>query len=110
MGANGTNPYANAVDEAEGLDKIEDLQNHEQEEIYDKAANILEAFFDIEDGEVENLAPQVRTSQSRSCQGPYPAICQCILCKPQRGPAAGERVLQSVRAHAADTMSRPSAQ
>lgn len=61
MGANGTNPYANMVDEAEGLDKIEDLQNHEQEEIYDKAANILEAFFDIEDGEVENLAPQVCT-------------------------------------------------
>ena len=61
MGANATNQYANMVDEAEGLDKIEDLQNHEQEEIYDKAANILEAFFDIEDGEVENLAPQVGT-------------------------------------------------
>ena len=60
MGATAANKYASLVDEAEGLDKIEDLQNHEQEEIYDKAANILEAFFDVEDGEVENLAPQVR--------------------------------------------------
>ena len=59
MGATAANKYASLVDEAEGLDKIEDLQNHEQEEIYDKAANILEAFFDVEDGEVENLAPQV---------------------------------------------------
>ncbi len=25
-----------------------------------QAANILEAYFDVEDGEVENLAPQVR--------------------------------------------------
>ena len=72
MGANGTNPYANAVDEAEGLDKIEDLQNHEQEEIYDKAANILEAFFDIEDGEVENLAPQVRTLSAPLPPGTMP--------------------------------------
>lgn len=44
-GPSGVNAYAAAVDEAEGLDKIEDLQNHANEEIYDKAANILEAFF-----------------------------------------------------------------
>jgi len=44
-GPSGVNAYATAVDEAEGLDKIEDLQNHANEEIYDKAANILEAFF-----------------------------------------------------------------
>ena len=70
MGANATNKHAHLVDEAEGLDKIEDLQNHEQEEIYDKAANILEAFFDVEDGEVENLAPQV-------CSISSSAHCSC---------------------------------
>ncbi len=62
-GPSGVNAYANLVDEAEGLDKIEDLQNHANEEIYDKAANILEAFFDVEDGEVENLAPAIDANQ-----------------------------------------------
>lgn len=60
-----------AVDEAEGLDKIEELQNHSHEDIYDKAVLILETFFDVEDGEAENLAPQVRNPThplSRSSQ------------------------------------------
>jgi len=51
------NPYTALVDEAEGLDKIEDLQNHTNEDVYDKAVSLLEAFFDVEGGEVENLAP-----------------------------------------------------
>ncbi|KAI3438906.1 hypothetical protein D9Q98_001320 [Chlorella vulgaris] len=58
-GATGTNPFAQLVDEAEGLDKIEDLQNHSNEDIYEKAVAILEAYFDVEDGEEENLAPAV---------------------------------------------------
>ena len=58
-GANGSNPYADAVDEAGGLDKIEELQSHNNEDIYQKAIGILESFFDVEDGEVENLAPPV---------------------------------------------------
>ena len=53
-----------AVDEAEGLDKIEELQNHSHEDIYDKAVLILETFFDVEDGEAENLAPQVCPASS----------------------------------------------
>ena len=57
LGAN--NPYAGLIDEADGLDKIEELQNHNNEEIYEKAVNILETFFDVEEGEVENLAPGV---------------------------------------------------
>ena len=58
-GPAGSNPYARLVDEAEGLDKIEDLQNHANEDIYEKVVSIMESFFDVEDGEVENLAPQV---------------------------------------------------
>ena len=57
-GPAGVNPYARLVDEAEGLDKIEELQNHNNEDIYDKVVSIMETFFDVEDGEVENLAPQ----------------------------------------------------
>ena len=57
-GPAGVNPFVALVDEAEGLDKIEELQNHTNEDVYDKAVSVLEAFFDVEDGaEVENLAP-----------------------------------------------------
>jgi importin subunit alpha-6/7 len=54
----GENPYAQLVDESEGLDKIEELQNHANEDIYQKAVDILERYFDVEDG-VENLEPRV---------------------------------------------------
>ena len=63
QGPNGVNPYAQLVDEAEGLDRIEHLQNHSHENIYEKAVSILETFFDVEDGEVENLAPQLDAAQ-----------------------------------------------
>lgn len=55
----GENQFAKVIDEAEGLDKIEELQNHANEEIYNKAVHILETYYDVEDGEVENLAPRV---------------------------------------------------
>lgn len=58
-GPSGINPFATVIDEAEGTDKIEQLQSHTHEEIYEKAVSILETFFDVEDGEVENLAPAV---------------------------------------------------
>jgi hypothetical protein len=59
QGPGGTNPYAQLVDEAEGLDRIEHLQNHAHEAVYEKAVSILETFFDVEDGDVENLTPQM---------------------------------------------------
>ena len=34
-------------------------QNHSNEDIYDKAVAILESYFDVEEGEEENLAPAV---------------------------------------------------
>ena len=51
-GPSSVNPYAAAIDEAEGLDKIDHLQNHVEEDIYEKAVSILETYFDVEDGEV----------------------------------------------------------
>ncbi|KAI5326300.1 hypothetical protein L3X38_035374 [Prunus dulcis] len=43
MGMNdGINLYAQLVDECEGLDKIENLQTHDNSEIYEKAVKILE--------------------------------------------------------------------
>ena len=66
-GPNAANPFATLVDEAEGLDKIEDLQNHNNEDIYEKAVALLENYFDVEDGEVENLAPAVDAAQGEPC-------------------------------------------
>ncbi|KAK6327958.1 hypothetical protein J4Q44_G00036040 [Coregonus suidteri] len=59
-GPNGTgiNPYCSLIEEAYGLDKIEFLQSHENQEIYQKAFDLIEHYFGVED-EDQSLAPQV---------------------------------------------------
>jgi importin subunit alpha-1 len=52
------NPYARLVEEAGGLDKLEELQNHPSEEIYKKAVDILEKFYQAEEDD-QNVAPRV---------------------------------------------------
>lgn len=46
----GVNVYAQMVEDAEGLDKIENLQSHDNNEIYEKAVKILETYW-IDDDE-----------------------------------------------------------
>eukprot|EP00005_Dracoamoeba_jomungandri_P003703 CAMPEP_0174252310 /NCGR_PEP_ID=MMETSP0439-20130205/1835_1 /TAXON_ID=0 /ORGANISM="Stereomyxa ramosa, Strain Chinc5" /LENGTH=531 /DNA_ID=CAMNT_0015332827 /DNA_START=73 /DNA_END=1668 /DNA_ORIENTATION=- len=53
-----TNKYADAIEEADGLDKLEALQTHANEEIYNQTIHILEKYFNAEE-EDENLAPNV---------------------------------------------------
>ncbi|KAJ6836161.1 importin subunit alpha-2-like [Iris pallida] len=43
------NPYAQMIDEEEGLDKIESLQSHDNTEIYEKSVKILETYWVDED-------------------------------------------------------------
>lgn len=45
------NYYAQMIDDAEGLEKIENLQSHDNNEIYDKAVKILETYWLEEDDE-----------------------------------------------------------
>jgi len=45
----GVNLYAQMIDEAEGLEKIENLQSHDNTEIYEKAVKILETYWLEED-------------------------------------------------------------
>ncbi|GAX22974.1 hypothetical protein FisN_15Hh131 [Fistulifera solaris] len=52
------------ISEAEGLTKIEELQQHSNNDIYEKSIKILETYFDIEEeGEIANLAPQMDGDQ-----------------------------------------------
>mmetsp|Transcript_33299 Transcript_33299/g.43922 ORF Transcript_33299/g.43922 Transcript_33299/m.43922 type:complete len:552 (-) Transcript_33299:207-1862(-) len=57
------NPMATYVNEAEGLTKIEALQHHENQEIYEKAVKLLETYFGAEDDEDANIAPAVQEGQ-----------------------------------------------
>uniref|UniRef100_A0A4W6CFP4 Importin subunit alpha n=1 Tax=Lates calcarifer TaxID=8187 RepID=A0A4W6CFP4_LATCA len=54
----GVNPYCSLIEEAYGLDKIEFLQSHDNQEIYQKAFDLIEHYFGVED-EDNSLAPQV---------------------------------------------------
>ncbi|KFK43224.1 hypothetical protein AALP_AA1G096500 [Arabis alpina] len=52
MGLNdGVNLYAQLIEESDGLDKVENLQSHDNNEIYEKAVKILERYWAEEDEE-----------------------------------------------------------
>ena len=57
--ANGThNDMARHIAEADGLSKIEDLQQHSNNDIYEKCIKILETYFGVdEEEEMPALAP-----------------------------------------------------
>ncbi|XP_030075484.1 importin subunit alpha-7 [Microcaecilia unicolor] len=60
----GVNPYCALIEEAYGLDKIEFLQSHENQEIYQKAFDLIEHYFGVEE-EDSHLAPQVNETQQQ---------------------------------------------
>uniref|UniRef100_A0A3Q3FAX2 Importin subunit alpha n=1 Tax=Labrus bergylta TaxID=56723 RepID=A0A3Q3FAX2_9LABR len=60
----GINPYCALIEEAYGLDKIEFLQSHENQEIYQKAFDLIEHYFGV-DEEDASLAPQVDQNQGQ---------------------------------------------
>lgn len=53
----GDNPFLVPFDEAEGVDKLESLQSHHNEDVYEKAVELLEKYFGEDDAEDENLLP-----------------------------------------------------
>lgn len=55
MGMNGgVNIYAQIIDDCEGLDKIENLQTHDNNDIYEKAVKVLEKYW-AEEEEEQNV-------------------------------------------------------
>jgi len=58
-----SNKYAEIVEECGGVDQIESLQRHDNEDIYKKAVQILQTYFDSEEEEDDSsLAPKVSAS------------------------------------------------
>ena len=49
LNRDGTNPFVGVVERCCGVDKIEDLQRHENHKIYDMAVKILENHFGVDD-------------------------------------------------------------
>jgi hypothetical protein len=57
--------YDVLLDSLEGVEKIENLQNHRSDEIYNKAIKIIEDFFSgDEEDECENIAPKMNENAS----------------------------------------------
>lgn len=54
----GENPYVKLIDEAEGIDRLDELQNHESAQIREKVLTILEDYFDAVDEDAA-FVPQV---------------------------------------------------
>jgi importin subunit alpha-1 len=54
--------YGQYIDSEGGLDKIEQLQNHQQNEIYEKAMKIIQKYFGFED-EDAGVEPQMDAAQ-----------------------------------------------
>jgi len=60
----GENQMAIFISEAEGLTKIEDLQQHSNNEIYERCIKILETYFGVEDeAEMAAIAPEMQGDQ-----------------------------------------------
>eukprot|EP00123_Amoebidium_parasiticum_P010745 comp20291_c0_seq1/m.25463 comp20291_c0_seq1/g.25463 ORF comp20291_c0_seq1/g.25463 comp20291_c0_seq1/m.25463 type:complete len:532 (-) comp20291_c0_seq1:875-2470(-) len=57
----GLNPYAVAMEECGGLDKVEHLQSHENEKVYERAHEMITKHFGTEDA--SELAPEASGNQ-----------------------------------------------
>lgn len=58
------NPFKTKIEDCQGLDKIERLQEHPNEEIYEKAGTILKNYFDLEsDDEDTGMNPSTDGNQ-----------------------------------------------
>ncbi|PNW83911.1 hypothetical protein CHLRE_04g215850v5 [Chlamydomonas reinhardtii] len=75
-GSAGVNPYAQMIEDADGLDKVEHLQDHPNEDLYEKAVHILETYFDVDEGDDQNLAPAVNPTQNTYAFGVNQAPAQ----------------------------------
>lgn len=57
------NEYSRIVEACGGLDKIEALQQHPNQGVYDRAVQILEVFFNADEEELDEMVPQGEDNQ-----------------------------------------------
>ena len=60
--AGGENRYASLVEAAKGLEKLEKLQEHENDDIYEKASAVLKQYWDV--GEEQEAVPAIVPQQA----------------------------------------------
>ena len=61
------------IDEADGIDKIEALQSHENTEVYEKAVRLIETYFGgDDDDENDHIQPQVNADSNTFAFGAQP--------------------------------------
>lgn len=84
----GVNPYTQLVEEAEGLDKLESLEQHTNNEIYEKAVSILEKHFCAEE-EDQNISPNTVAVPSNDLNPGAAPQCQFSFGVNQANFAAG---------------------
>ncbi|XP_062207331.1 importin subunit alpha-1a-like [Phragmites australis] len=73
LGATGdVNAFAQMIDEAEGLEKIENLQGHDNNEIYEKAVKLLEAYWMEEEDDAMATAGEATPAVFDFVQGGNP--------------------------------------
>ena len=70
--ADGSNPFVQVVEICGGVDRIEDLQRHDNHKIYDMAVKILENYFGVDDDEEEPMLEQEGQGFSFNPQGGAP--------------------------------------
>jgi HEAT repeat protein len=71
---NGRNDYAVHVEEVGGLDKLENLQEHHNTEIYEFAVNLIETYYGADEDECENIAPAVSENAQTFAFGALPVV------------------------------------
>ena len=74
-GKGGDNTFLKPFDEAEGIDKLEALQTHHNEDVYEKAVAILEKHFGEDDDDDENILPNT-ANENMFAFGTAPAAAQ----------------------------------
>lgn len=81
LGKDRNKPYHIFFEEAEGITKLENLQHHTNDKVYDKAVELIETYYGVEEDEGdENILPEQSSDgffafgmQSKNLFGSSPA-------------------------------------